>query len=135
MYRSLNGQQCFLDDPCVFNGVKLDESNRWVQLGKAIPWGKFEKEYASTFRDAARGRPAKSARMALGILLIKERYNFSDGDTLREVQMNPYLQHFIGLTEFTHRAPFDQSSMTRFRKRVKPDTISQLNGYVSSINV
>jgi len=133
MYRCRNGQQCFFDDARAFGGVKLDVNNKWVLLGKAIPWAKLEYEYAAAFPDTARGRPAKSARMALGTLLIKDRYNLSDDETIQEVRMNPYLQHFIGLTEFTHDAPIDSSTITRFRKRVNPELLVKLNSYAAKI--
>jgi len=44
--------------------------------------------------------------------------------------MNPYLQYFIGLPEFTHEAPFDQSVITRFRKRVTPEMLSEINDII-----
>ena len=133
MYRSRSGQQCFFDDASAFGGVKLDVNNKWVLLGKAIPWAKLEHEYAAAFPSAARGRPAKSARMALGTLLIKDKYNLSDDETIQEVRMNPYLQHFIGLAEFTHEAPMDSSTITHFRKRVNPELLAKLYGYASKI--
>jgi len=116
-----------LEDVRAFGGVILDPGNEWVKLGKTIPWDEFEEEYAGTFTGEATGRVAKSARMALGTLVIKERYQFSDGDIVKEVQMNPYLQHFIGLSEFTHKAPFDASTITLFRKRVTPEMLARLN--------
>jgi hypothetical protein len=127
MYKSRKGQQSILEDVRVFGGVKLDESNEWVKLAKHIPWDAFEEEYAETFTGEASGNVAKSARMALGTLLIKERYQFSDVDIVKEVQMNPYLQHFIGLPEFQHKAPFDASTITLYRKRVTPEMLSRLN--------
>ena len=130
MYRSRNGQQSFFDSARTFGGVKLDPDNDWVKLGEAIPWDEFEKEYAASFGGAAIGKPAKPARMALGALLIKKRYRFSDEDTVKEVQMNPYLQYFIGLVEFTHKAPFDASSLSNFRKRATPDMLSKMNKYI-----
>ena len=127
MYKSRNGQQSILEDARAFGGVLLDTSNDWVRLGRVIPWEDFEEEYGSTFTGKGTGNVAKSARMALGALLIKERYGFSDADTVKEIQMNPYLQHFIGLKAFTHKAPFDASTMTLFRKRVTPEMLSKLN--------
>jgi hypothetical protein len=127
MYKSRKGQQSMLEDARVFGGVILDTHNEWVKLGKIIPWEEFEEEYAATFTGEASGHVAKSARMALGTLLIKERYQFSDEDIVKEVQMNPYLQHFIGMTEFTHKAPYDASTITLFRKRVTPEMLSRLN--------
>jgi len=102
-------------------------NNEWIKLGRLIPWDEFEAEYGATFQGAATGNPAKPARMALGTLLIKERYQFSDEDILKEVQMNPYLQHFIGMAEFTHKAPFDASTITLFRQRTTPQMLARLN--------
>ena len=129
MYRSRSGQQSFLEGARLFSGVKLDLDNEWVKLGEAIPWDEFEDEYAAAFNGAVTGYPAKSARMALGTLLIKERYRFSNEDVIKEIQMNPYLQHFIGLTEFSHKAPFDARSISNFRKRTPPEIIAKMRGY------
>jgi len=68
--------------------------------------------------------------MAVGTLVIKERYKFSDDDVVEEIRMNPYLQYFIGLPGFTHEAPFDQSALTRFRKRVTPEMLSEINDII-----
>lgn len=127
MYKSRKGQQSLLEDARVFGGVKLDLKNEWIKLAHLIPWDEFEAAYAATFTGEETGNPAKSARMALGTLVIKERYRFSDGDTLKEIQMNPYLQHFIGLSEFRHEAPFDESTITLFRQRVTPQMLVELN--------
>jgi len=54
------------------NGWKLAEDNRWVMMAKIIPWSEFEAEYAQNFATEM-GAPAKSFRMALGALIIKEK--------------------------------------------------------------
>ena len=69
--------------------------------------------------------------MALGALIIKERYGFSDEDTVQEIRMNPYLQFFLGLPAFQHEAPFDASTMTLFRKRIPVDLLADLNDYIA----
>jgi hypothetical protein len=132
MYKRRKGQQSLLEDVRALGGVmELDPENKWVKLGILIPWEDFEAEYAATFPEEERGgQVAKSARMALGTLLIKERYQFSDEDTVEELRMNPYLQHFIGLSEFTHKAPIDASSLTHFRKRITPKMLGKLNDCV-----
>ena len=68
--------------------------------------------------------------MALGSLLIKERYQFSDEETVAHITMNPYLQYFIGLEAFTQKSPFDQSMMTRFRKRISTKTLQEVNDII-----
>ncbi len=62
-----------------FDG-KLSEDNRWVILAKLIPWSKFEEKYAQQFSENI-GAPAKSFRMALGALIIKEKLGTSDRET------------------------------------------------------
>ena len=56
---------------------KLDENNRWVMMAKLIPWAEFEEEYALNFKEEI-GAPAKSFRMALGALIIKEKLGITD---------------------------------------------------------
>ena len=68
--------------------------------------------------------------MALGSLLIKERYRFSDEETVAHITMNSYLQYCIGLEGFTHKSPFDQSMMTRFRKRISTKTLQEVNDII-----
>jgi hypothetical protein len=53
-------------------GGKLAEDNRWVIMAKLIPWSEVEEEYAKKFT-LLLGAPAKSSRMALGALIIKEK--------------------------------------------------------------
>ena len=131
MYRVRGGQTSIFDDEKMFGGVELDIENHWIKLSKLIPWAEVEKRYAQTFKGKHTGNPGCNSRMAIGSLIIKERYGFSDQDTVDEIQMNPYLQYFIGLTTFTHKAPFDQSTMTLFRKRITPQMLSELNDFIS----
>jgi hypothetical protein len=56
---------------------KLAADNRWVILAQLIPWAEFEEEYAQNF-EAEAGPPAKSFRLALGALIIKEKLGISD---------------------------------------------------------
>ena len=129
MYKRQCGQISVFEDETHFGGVKLDSGNQWVKLGKLIPWASLEERYAGTFASNV-GNPGMSCRMAVGSLLIQKRYGFSDEDTRQEIQMNPYLQYFIGLSGFQHEAPFDQSTMTLFRKRVTPEMLTELNDFV-----
>ena len=106
MYRVRGGQTSVFDDESMFGGVVLDGENHWVKLAKMIPWSEVEKQYAETFKGKDTGNPGCISRMAMGSLIIKERYGFSAQDTLDEIRMNLYLQYFIGLSAFTHEAPF-----------------------------
>jgi len=59
----------------------------------------FEAEYASLFSEEM-GAPAKTFRIALGALIIQERLGISDRETVEQIRKNPYLQYFIGLTNY-----------------------------------
>jgi len=130
MYKKRGGQIDALTSPIFFGGVQLDPTNAWVQLAEMIPWEAFEEKYAESFEGSTTGNPAKPARMAIGTLVVKERYRFSDDDIIEEIRMNPYLQYFIGQPGFTHEAPFDQSVITRFRQRVTPEMLSEINDII-----
>ena len=95
MYKRHLNQINLLDEPEYFGGIALDPENEWIRLAKLIPWDEYEESYASAFPSGT-GQPACSFRMALGSLLIKERYRFSDEETVEHITMNPYLQYFIG---------------------------------------
>ncbi len=107
-------------------GGKLSPENRWVKLAQLIPWSEFESEYASQF-SSSMGAPAKSFRMALGALIIKERLGTSDEETVEQIKENPYLQYFLGLTEYTNVAPFEASMLVHFRKRLNRELVGRIN--------
>ena len=108
-----------------FNG-KLDEQNRWVQLAKLIPWDDVENEYKTSFTQD-KGAPAIKSRIAFGSLIIKEKCQYTDRETVLQISENPYLQYFLGFKDFNHEAPFDPSMMVHFRKRFGEDALGRLN--------
>jgi hypothetical protein len=95
------------------------------------PWSRAEKEYIKSLGDVRQGNKAFSVRLALGALVIQERLNLSDEETVRQITENPYLQYFIGLPSFQDEAPFHPSSMTPFRKRLGRDIINRVNEWVA----
>ena len=126
MYRqSSPGQLSFQDFYLPFGG-KLSPENRWVKLADMLPWEEFESTYASQFSEDI-GAPAKGFRMALGALIIKEKLGISDRETIDQIRENPYLQYFLGLHEYSDKAPFDSSMLVHFRKRISVDLVSAVN--------
>ena len=106
---------------------KLSADNRWVIMSKQIPWTEFEEEYAKNFSDEDHGAPAKSFRMALGALIIKERLGISDRETVEQIKENPYLQYFIGIESYSSEEPFEASTMVNFRKRIGMELTNKIN--------
>ena len=130
MYKRKLNQVSVFDNPTMFGGIALNPENEWVRLAKIIPWWVFEKKYAEQFPSNT-GQPACSLRQALGSQIIKEKYQFSDEMTVAHIAMNPYLQYFIGLTEYRQTAPFDPSMMSRFRQRLTPGMLQDVNDVIS----
>ena len=127
MYRTNNPYQLEFEDFYLPFGGRLRSDNRWVILSKQIPWQEIEQQYAALFEDSGTGNPAKSARIALGALIIKERLGTTDRETVEQIRENPYLQYFLGLPEYKDEEPFHHSLMTHFRKRFDKDTLAKIN--------
>ena len=108
-----------------FSG-KLSRDNRWVIMAELIPWSEFEEEYAKNF-SAEIGASAKPFRMALGALIIKEKLGTSDRETVEQIKENPYLQYFIGMSDYSNDSPFEASMMVYFRERINRDFVNKIN--------
>jgi transposase, IS5 family len=106
---------------------KLERDNRWVVMSELIPWSEFEEEYAKNFSEAGMGAPAKSFRIALGSLIIKEKLGVSDRETVEQIKENPYLQYFLGIPEYSSKAPFDASMLVHFRQRIGKEIVNKIN--------
>jgi len=105
---------------------KLSSDNRWVIMADLIPWSEFESEYSSGFSEEM-GAPAKSFRMALGALIIKEKLGISDRETVEQIKENPYLQYFIGMSSYSNQTPFDASMLVHFRERISAELVNKVN--------
>lgn len=125
MYTHNQNQLEFEDFFLPFGG-RLRSDNRWVKLAKIVPWDEFEKKYKRRFKSQKFGPPAKSVRIALGALIIKEKLGTSDEETVEQITENPYLQYFLGLKAYTDQAPFHPTMFVHFRKRLNRKIISEM---------
>jgi IS5 family transposase len=112
---------------------QLDPNNRWVIMAKLMPWSEFEEEYAQKF-STEMGAPAKTFRIALGALIIKEKLGTSDNETVEQIKENPYLQYFLGMSAYSNEAPFEASMLTHFRKRISVELVNEVNRKMVSNN-
>jgi hypothetical protein len=112
-------------------GGKLNTDNRWVKLAGLIPWADFETKYSKSLEGSGDGPPAKSVRVALGALIIKERLGTSDRETVEQIRENPYLQYFLGFKEYDEDPPFHPTMFVHFRKRLTRDMIVEVNDAVA----
>ncbi len=73
------------------------------------------------------GAIAKPFRMALGALIIKEKLGISDRETVEQIRENPYLQYFLGMSDYSNKAPFEASLMVYFRERIEQNLVNKIN--------
>jgi IS5 family transposase len=67
------------------------------------------------------GQPGLPTRLVAGLFILKHAHNLSDEVLCARWIENPYYQYFCGELSFCHRAPFDRSSLTRWRQRLGED--------------
>lgn len=130
MYKPTEQQITFPYEFYLPFGGKLNPNNKWCELAQLIPWAEIEKKYAKSF-PINRGQRAYSIRLALGALIIQNMKSLSDRATVEEITENPYMQFFIGLSEFVDKPPFHHSLMTHFRKRLGKDIINEVNEIIA----
>jgi len=66
-----------------------------VKLADAMPWEELSEVYNRSLSPAS-GRPALSARVVVGALIVKHMLKLTDEETIAQIRENPYLQYFLG---------------------------------------
>ena len=107
----------------------LDENNRWVTMSQCIPWDELAAGYYQGL-SVTQGRPAKDARLVIGAVVIKHKLCLSDEETVAQIQENPYLQYFVGLSGYQMQAPFVPSLFVEIRKRMGQAVFEVFHGAV-----
>ena len=123
----------YVDDFVLPFGGQLRRDNRWVILAQQIPWAVVDTAYAPQFSQEDLGSPAKSSRLALGALILKERLGVTDRELVEQIAENPYLQYFLGLTAYQDEAPFHHSLLTTFRKRFTHESVGTINEAIAQL--
>lgn len=126
MYTYNSRQIGFHDEPRLFGGLPLNESNRWVKLAGLIPWGRVEDEYRKHFK-GRRGESAKSVRLALDSLIVQEQMQLSDRDTVALILMSPCIQYFLGYPDYQYDRSLNASLLTYLSKHFPACLIAQVN--------
>lgn len=96
-----------------------------VRLAGRIDWSRIETACAEAFSDEL-GRPPLPTRLMAGLAILKNTYDVSDENLVDRWVENPYWQYFCGMEYFQHVAPFDRSSISRWRHRMGPDRLKIL---------
>jgi IS5 family transposase len=103
----------------------IDLDHPLAKLARRIDWAFLEKSFGQAYEDIP-GRPPLPTRLMAGLAILKHTYNLSDEGLCERWIENPYYQYFCGEEFFQHKAPFDRSSLTRWRQRMGEDKLVAL---------
>ena len=104
--------------------IEVPEEHELIRLGKELAWEKMEAIVGKTYSQKM-GRKANSHRMMLGLEIAKQKYSLTDEETIERLQTDVALKVFCGHDNWHHAIP-DSSSMTNFRKRLRPEDLQML---------
>ena len=96
-----------------------------VLLAEKIDWQFLDGRFGSMCA-AGPGQPGLPTRLVAGLFILKHMENLSDEVLHERWVENPYYQYFCGELSFCHEAPFDRSSMTRWRQRLGEEQLAAL---------
>ena len=96
-----------------------------VKLAQRIDWAHMSTMFGAVYKDCA-GRPPLPTRLMVGLAIIKHMDNLSDEDLTERWVRDPYYQYLCGEEFFQHKAPFDRSSLTRWRQRMGEERLAEL---------
>ena len=71
-----------------FEGL-MNKENRWSKKAGMIPRETAEERYIESLGNPHAGQKAYSVRMALGTLIIQNKKNLYDRETVAEITENP----------------------------------------------
>jgi hypothetical protein len=94
--------------------------NRWITLGKSLPWDALANIYYRSM-SSDHGAPAIDARIVIGTMIVKHKLKLDDRKAIETIRENMYIQYFLGLEEYTYKDVFDRSLFTTLRYRLGAD--------------
>jgi IS5 family transposase len=106
--------------------IRVCSENRWVKLSKQIPWDELASIYYKSMC-SDHGAPGIDARIVIGAMVIKHIEKLDDRGTVQAIQENPFMQYFLGLSNFTYKEVFDPSLFVTIRKRLGVEEFDKMN--------
>jgi transposase, IS5 family len=100
----------------------LSQKHPLFILANKIDWAVFEKAFEPLYCPD-NGRPAKSIRLMVGLLMLKHIRNISDESVVEQWSENIYYQYFCGESAFVPGVPCEASELVHFRKRIGEEGI------------
>ena len=104
---------------------QLKPDHELLNLSKKIHWEQLESEFKPLFSEGPNG-PLLPVRLAAGLMILQHMFNESDENIVQSWVENPYWQHFCGYDFLQWKLPVHHTSLTRWRKRLRPDGIEKI---------
>lgn len=86
-------------------------------LANSINWNVFDEAFKKYY-SSTQGRPAKSIRLMVSLLILKQLRNLSDESVVEQWTENSYYQYFGGEKLFSVKPPCASTELVEFRKRI-----------------
>jgi transposase, IS5 family len=96
----------------------IDLKHPLVLLGDQIDWSFLDDRFRTVCLPGP-GQPGLPTRLVAGLFILKHMHNLSDEVLCARWLENPYYQYFCGELSFCHKLPFDRSSLSRWRGRLR----------------
>jgi len=125
MIKYNSAKQVSIDEFLVPAGGRLNPGNRWIKLARLLPWDDLSAIYSKKM-SAKMGRKGIQPRIIIGAVIIKHMKSLSDEETIEEIRENPYMQYFLGFSEYSYGQVFTPSLFVTIRKRLGEDEFSTL---------
>jgi IS5 family transposase len=111
--------------------ASLDQNHELIQLGDRIDWQSITEVLLPYY--ASVGRPGKSIRLILGLLILKHRFDLSDEEVVAHLHENLYWMRFCGVWWYPGDGPpefIEASTLTKFRRRVGAEGMAKVEAVI-----
>lgn len=106
-------------------GITLPENHDLVQLKNKIPWDELVSIVSKAYSSVT-GRRSLVLRMMIALEMVKRRYGNSDDDLVMALRSDVVIMDFCGFDYF-YQGKLHSSSMTKFRNRLTPEILQQID--------
>jgi len=96
---------------------QLSHSHPLYKLANQIHWEIFDNAFSKHY-SATMGAPAKSIRLMVGLLILKQVRNLSDETVVEQWAENNYFQYVCGEEYYSNQQPCVATELVEFRKRI-----------------
>ena len=100
---------------------QLSHSHPLYILANQINWNIFEEAFSKLYSEE--GRPAKSIRLMVSLIILKHIRNISDESVVEQWFENIYYQYFSGEKSYACGVPCEASELVHFRHRIGTEGI------------